>query len=105
VLIIARPCQRELDDLPEEVRGDLADAIARLERGLMLSMSLSRPMPSIGRGVHELRLTHRSGTYRVFYALRRGAIYILGAFKKKGQKTPQRVMEVIRERVSKEVRS
>lgn len=104
-MVIARPCQGELDDLPEEVRGDLADAIARLERGLILSMPFSRPMPSIGPGAHELRLTHGSGTYRVFYALRSGTIYLLGAFKKKAQETPQRVPERIRDRFHKEVRS
>ena len=105
MLVIARPCQRELDDLPYEVKGDLADAIARLDRGLMLSMPLSRQMPSIGRGVHELRLIHRSGIYRVFYALKSGNIYLLGVFKKKSQKTPQMILNRIRERFIKEVRS
>jgi hypothetical protein len=41
--------------LPDEVRGDLADALARLDAGLTLSMPLSRLMSSIGAGVHELR--------------------------------------------------
>jgi phage-related protein len=54
VLQIDHRCQRELDDLPVAVREDLADAVARLEQGLTLSMPLSRPMPSIGSGVHEL---------------------------------------------------
>ena len=35
----------------------------------MLSMPLSRPMPSIGPGTHELRLRERSGAYRVVYVL------------------------------------
>src|SRR5947199_7108434 len=62
-----RPCEKELADFPEEVRGDLADALAGLDQGLLLSMPLSRPTPSIGRGVHELRLRHRSGIYRAIY--------------------------------------
>ena len=67
--------------LPEEVRGDLADALARLDAGLVLSMPLSRSMPSIGRGVHELRLKDRSGTYRIVYALiQRRVIHVLHAF-------------------------
>ena len=57
-------CEKEILSWPEEVRGELADAIARLERGQMLSMPLSRPMPSIGAGVHELRFRDRSGIYR-----------------------------------------
>src|SRR5262245_58624816 len=68
------------------VRGDLADALARLDAGLMLAMPLSRAMPSIGRAVHELRLRDRSGHYRVIYALgRRGTVHILHAFKKTTQ--------------------
>jgi len=47
--------------LPAEIRADLADALARLDAGLSLSMPLSRPMPAIGPGVHELRLRDRSG--------------------------------------------
>ena len=64
---IVRACERELKELPEEVRGDLADALARLEAGLNLSMPLSRPMPSIHAYTHELRFRDRSGIYRVIY--------------------------------------
>jgi phage-related protein len=53
---ILKQCQKEILDWPDEIREDLADAIARLERGHVFSMPLSRPMPSIGKGVHELRL-------------------------------------------------
>ena len=45
--------------------GDLADALARSDAGGCLAMPLSRPMPSIGPQVHELRLRDRTGTYRV----------------------------------------
>ena len=56
MIVILKACQREIATFPEETRGDLADALARLDAGLVLSMPLSRPMPAIGRGVHELRL-------------------------------------------------
>jgi predicted XRE-type DNA-binding protein len=69
VIIVLKPCQRELLVLPAEVRADLADALARLDAGLTLSMPLSRPMRTIGPGVHELRLKERSGQYRVIYAV------------------------------------
>jgi phage-related protein len=91
MLVILKPCQRELKDLTEEIRGDLADAIAGLEQGLHLNMPLSRPMPLIGRGVHELRSKDRSGVYRVFYVLRSGTVYLLGAFQKKTEATPMRL--------------
>jgi len=68
VIVVLRACQREIEAFPEEIRGDLADALARLDVGLLLSLPLSRPMPSVGRSVHELRLKDRSGAYRVVYA-------------------------------------
>jgi phage-related protein len=64
---ILKQCHKEILDCPDEAREDLADAVTRLERGHVLSMPLSRPMPSIGKGVHELRLKDRSGVYRVIY--------------------------------------
>src|SRR5439155_12192870 len=65
---VLKACRKEIETFPEEIRGDLADALARLDAGLTLSIPLSRPMP-IGQGVHELRLKARSGAYRVVYAL------------------------------------
>lgn len=100
MVVIVPACRREIEVLPEEVRGDLADALARLDAGLLLSMPLSRPMPSIGRGVHELRLTDRSGAYRIIYALvRRGAVHVLHAFKKTSQAMPTRNLDLARRRL------
>jgi phage-related protein len=105
VIVVASACRREIEVLPDEVRGDLADALARLDAGLMLTMPLSRPMPTIGRGVHELRLKDRSGQYRIAYALvQRGTVLVLHAFKKTTQATPRRNIELARTRL-KEVRS
>ena len=92
--------------LPEDVRGEILSmpwpgSIA----GLMLFMPLSRPMPSLGRGVHELRLKDRSGTYRVVYALvRGGTIYVVHAFKKTTQATPLRSLELVRKRLKEVMR-
>ena len=93
-------CLKELEDFPEAVREDLADALARLEEGHLLSMPLSRPMPSIGRGVHELRFRDRSGIFRVIYVLL-GAqqIVLLHAFMKKTAQTPPQNTEVARKRL------
>ena len=100
MVLLARACHREVEALPEEVRGDLADALARLDEGLMLTMPLSRPMPSIGVGVHELRLKDRSGAYRVIYAIvRSGTIHVLHAFKKSTEATPTKNLELARKRL------
>ena len=105
MIVILEACRKELEAFPEEIRRDLADALARLDVGLMLSFPLSRPMPAIGRGVHELRLKDRSGAYRVVYALgTRSSVYVLHAFKKTTEATPARNLELARTRL-KEVRS
>jgi phage-related protein len=102
VIEIVRACEKELKDFPVEVRGDLADALARLDAGLNLSMPLSRPMPSIAPGAHELRFRDRSGIYRVVYWIRRqGEIWLLHAFKKKTQQTPTLNIEVAKQRIRK----
>lgn len=100
MLNILKQCSKEIAEFPEDVRGDLADAIARLEEGHMLSMPLSRPMPSIGKGVHELRFKDRSGIYRVIYFLAgKGMIHLLHAFSKKTQQTPAQNIELARKRL------
>lgn len=83
-MVIVHPsCRREIDALPDEIRGDLADAV-----------------PVIGRGAHELRLKDRSGEYRVVYALvGRGSVMLVHAFKKTTRTTATRNIETARRRV------
>jgi len=69
---------------PEGVRKDLGKAIFDLQKGEILSMPLSRPMPSVGPGVEELRIRDRSGIYRAFYYAKSArGLLILHAFVKK----------------------
>ena len=97
---ILKPCQCEINKLPAEIKEDLADAFARLQEGHNLSLPLSRPMPSIGRGVHELRLKDKSGIYRVIYFIKtKNNIYLLHSFKKKTNKTPQESIETAKNRL------
>jgi phage-related protein len=59
----------------------------------------SKPMPSIGRGVEEIRVWDESGTYRVIYTARMEiAVYVLHAFQKKTQQTSKRDIDLARER-------
>lgn len=99
-LEIVKQCQKIILEWPEVVREDLADAIARLESGHNLSMPLSRPMPSIGKGVHELRLKDRAGIYRVVYLLAGSTnIWLLHAFKKTTQATSKHDIAIAKERL------
>jgi phage-related protein len=95
-----KQCSKEIEAFPDEIRGEIADALARLEEGHKLSLPLSRPMPSIGSGVHELRFRDRNGIYRVIYYLAgANTIWLLHAFTKKTQQTPQRNIELAQDRL------
>ena len=95
-----KQCQKEILEFPLAIREELADALARLDQGLSLSMPLSRPMPSIGKGVHELRFRDRSGVYRVIYVLLGASqIWLLHAFMKKTPQTSPRNIELARKRL------
>jgi phage-related protein len=51
-------------------------------------------MPSVGKGVYEIRI-HADGEYRLFYVAKRaGTIYVLHAFRKKTQQTRKEDIEL-----------
>ena len=56
-------------------------------------------MPTVGKGVKEIRVSDDSGAYRVIYVARRAeAVYVLHAFQKKTQATSRRDIEIARKR-------
>jgi phage-related protein len=64
-----------------------------------------KPMPSIGKGVEEIRVWDDSGTYRVMYTARLvDAVYVLHAFQKKVQTTAKRDIDLAKARYSELVR-
>ena len=93
-------CLKELRSFPKEVLRDFLDATAKLETGLILSMPLSRSLPSLGAGVHELRLKGKSGIFSVIYFMKKKeAFYMVHAFTKKSQKTPQKNIKLALKRI------
>jgi len=74
--------------------------LRRLQRGELLSMPESRPMPSIGPRCHELRVRDGDVTWRIFYRIDQDAIVILEVLKKKTAKTPKAVLQACRRRIS-----
>jgi phage-related protein len=65
-----------------------------------------KPMPSIGKGVEELRIWLEEGTYRVIYLARiREAVYVLHAFQKKTQQTSKRDLALARARLERLLQS
>ena len=56
-------------------------------------------MPSIGKGVEEIRVWDTSGTYRVIYTARLAdAVVVLHAFQKKTQATSKQDLAIAKER-------
>ena len=70
-----------------------------LQRGELLSMPQSRPMPSIGAKCHELRINDEQSTWRIVYRIDDDAIVLLDVFSKKTNQTPKRVIEVCKKRL------
>jgi phage-related protein len=100
VISLVKQCEKELKEFPLEVKESLADALALLDEGVNLSLPLSRPMPSIGSGVHELRFRDRSGVYRVIYYIRKQSdIWLIHAFQKKSQQTPKENIDLAKQRL------
>jgi phage-related protein len=99
-LIVLKQGKRELRDAPADIIQDVFALFDDLMAGKHLSMPISRPLPSIAKGLHELRLSGRAGEYRVFYVIRvHEAIYVLHATGKKTQKTDRRTIDLIKTRL------
>ncbi|SAL20166.1 bacteriophage protein [Caballeronia choica] len=82
-----------LRDFPEDARHDAGFQLDKVQRGQQPDDF--KPMPSIGRGVEELRIWDESGTYRVVYTARLAdAVYVLHAFQKKTQATSKRDIDL-----------
>ena len=73
--------------------------LRRLQRGELLSMPQSRPMPSIGPRCHELRINDVSAQWRLVYRIDPDAVVIAQVFAKKSAKTPKAVLEICRRRL------
>jgi phage-related protein len=86
-----------LREFPNDARHDAGYQLDRVQRGLQPDDF--KPMPSIGRGVEEIRIWDESGTFRVIYTARLAdAVYVLHAFQKKTSATSKRDIEIAKTR-------
>lgn len=86
-----------LRDFPEDIRQDAGYQLDQVQRGRQPSDF--KPMPTVGKGVEELRVWDETGTYRVIYIARlEEAVYVLHAFQKKTQATSRHDVEVAKNR-------
>ena len=73
--------------------------LRRLQKGEMLSLPHSRPMPTIGRRCHELRITDSDSIWRIIYRTDPDAVILVEVFNKKTARTPKGVIEACKRRL------
>ncbi len=84
----------------EEARLKAGFLLRKLQQGENLEMPDSRPMPTIGKRCHELRIDEMNKTWRIVYFIDDDTIVILEVFAKKTQQTPQEVIDVCQKRLA-----
>jgi phage-related protein len=101
-----------IDSKPVEFRGSSLDDLrafpeaARREAGYQLDQVQHgrepddwKPMPTVGRGVQEIRIRDSAGAFQVLYVTKfDDAVYVLHCFQKKTQKTSKADMNVAAQR-------
>lgn len=85
--------------LSPKARLETGFLLRKLQKGHLLSLPWSRPMPSIGIRCHEIRITDENAIWRIIYRIDEDAILILDVFKKKTQQTPRNVIEQCKRRI------
>lgn len=82
---------------PEEARQDAGYQLDKVQRGLQPDDF--KPLPTVGRGVEEIRIRDTSSVWRVIYTARLpDAVYVLHALGKKSQATPKRDIDIAKTR-------
>ncbi len=99
-VVVLKQAERELKDAPKNILIDIFALFDDLAAGIKLSMPISRPLPSIGKNLHELRLSGRAGEYRVFYVVKvSDAIYVIHATSKKKQAIDRQTADLLKQRM------
>ena len=73
--------------------------LRKLQRGMALTMPISRPMPTIGARCAELRIVDVNTTWRIIYRVDADAVLIAEVFAKKTQATPKTIIKVCKQRL------
>ena len=96
-----RAAWRDFQEFPETVRRQIAFGLDRAAEGGKADNA--KPLHGLEGGVFEISADDRSGTFRAVCAVKIDIdIWVVHAFQKKsvrGIKTPQREIDLIRERI------
>jgi len=87
-----------------EARVESGFLLRRLQKGEILGLPHSRPMPSIGSQCHEIRVNDENQTWRIVYHVATDGVVILDVFSKKTAATPNEVLTNCRRRLAAYIR-
>jgi len=96
-----KAARKDFEDFPEGAQDEILDALTVAAEGE--KADIAKPMKGMGSGVFEVALRFRGDAYRLVYDVQIDAdIWVIHAFQKKsktGIATPQREIDLIRERL------
>ena len=88
----------DLRAFPKTARQDMGRQLNRVQQGF--EPKDWKPMPSVGRGIREIRIRDEGNAYRTLYVTNiADAIYVLHVFVKKTEKTPQKDIALAKSRL------
>jgi phage-related protein len=89
---------KAIRQFPEDARRMAGRQIRRVQQGQ--EPVDWKPVPAIGPNVKEIRIRESGGAFRVIYqATTADVVVVIGAFRKKTQKTPQHEIQKARARL------
>lgn len=96
-----KAARKDFEEFPESVREEMFNALTIAAEGS--KSDNAKPFKGIDGGVYEIAIRYRGDAFRVIYAVKIGEfIWVIHAFQKKskkGIKTPQEEVDLIRERL------
>lgn len=96
-----KAARKDFEDFPEGAQDEILDALTVAAEGG--KAEVAKPMKGMGSGVFEVALRFRGDAYRLVYDVQIDTdIWVIHAFQKKsktGIATPQREIDLIRERL------
>ena len=87
----------DLRDFPKSARRETGFQLDKVQNGE--DADDWKPMPTVGSGVHEIRVRDEAGAFRLIYVAKFSeAVYVLHAFQKKTRTTARRDRELGKDR-------
>jgi phage-related protein len=96
-----KAARKDFEEFPEDVQSDMQDALTTAAEGG--KSDKAKPFTGVDGGVFEIAIKYRGDAFRALYALKIAKdIWVIHAFQKKskkGIKTPQMEVDLIKYRI------